>query len=283
MSHAIFRFPERVLTDFEGLQVLCDFYDKASRYRNCTFVLDWETLQYLEANLSSLILAMVHKLRTENNINFFLDYSYLKGPMNVFWRNGLAHYIYKKPDKPNDYQQSTIPVKAFRISDVDSFVGYIEKDLLQHRGVESLQFQDMQRVKDSYLEIFCNVDLHAKTTYPVLACGQFFPKQGELKFTLVDLGVGFLHNIKSFTHTSAKPITKSEDAIKWAIAGNSTKVGAAGGTGLNRIWSYCRKNNGGLHICTDGCYWAFDQGKITNWTLKNYFVGTTISLIFRFS
>lgn len=281
MSQPSYRFPSRIATNFHGFQALCDFYTQASQHRNCWFTLDWESLEFFEANLSALLLAMTHKLKIENELEFFLDPAYLKGPMNIFWRNGLAFYIYKKSGKPDDIKKTTIPVRAFRIDDVDKFANYIEQDLLEHQGVDNLRFHDRQRVKDSYFEIFSNVHLHAQTTYPVLACGQFFPNLNEVKFSLVDMGVGFLHNIRAFTQNTSNPVLVPEKAIKWALDGNSTKIDAAGGTGLKRILSYCFKNNGSLHIVTDGCYWAYDNGQINTWKLKNYFAGTTISLIFR--
>ena len=276
-----FTFPKRVLTDCAGQQVLCDSYHSAKQYHDCWFKIDWEILEYMEANLSAVLLALVHRLKQENNLKFYLDFSHLQGGKNVFWRNGLGHYICNKVEKPTDQRESTIPVRAFNIKDVDSFSSYIERDLLRHRGVESVRFHDKEKVKNSYFEIFSNVDLHANTSYPVLSCGQFFPQQKELKFSMIDLGDGFLKGIAGFTKDLPNPITNGADAIRWAVNGNSTKKDAAGGTGLKKIMMYCHKSNSALHIISDGCYWAYDHGKIETNNLKNNFAGTIIHLIFR--
>ena len=283
MNPNCYKFPSRVETCFEGHQVLNDFYHFCLQRQDCCISLDWDNLQYMEANLSALLLCMSWKLKQERKLRFFLDVSQLGGGLNVFWRNGLANWFLGKNGQPDDIRESTIPVKAFRIDDVDKFVSFIANDLLRHRGVYQVRFADKQRVQDSYFEIFSNVQQHARTKEPVLACGQFFPQQKELKFTLVDMGCGFLQNVSEFTQKSERPILKAADAISWAVKGNSTKTEAVGGTGLSRIMSYCRKHNGGVHIISDGCYWSFDKGVLNSWTLKRNFAGTTIHLIFRSS
>ena len=248
---------------------------------NTWVTIDWSGLKYMDANLSAILLAMTYKLKQERGLKFFLDYQQLKGPLSIFWRNGLAHYIYNTNKKPDDERESTIPIKAFKIADVDKFTQFIERDFLKHRGMDGVTFGDKEKVKGSYFEIFNNIEIHAKTQAPLFACGQLFPKQKQLIFTLVDLGVGFLKNIREFTAETDK-ITKAVDAINWAIKGNSTKEEASGGTGLKKILFYCMKNNGKFHIVSDDCYWQFD-GSINHTKINNPFIGATIHLIFSYN
>jgi hypothetical protein len=280
MASPIYKFKGQIFTNYKGNAVINELYHFCQSYSNQWITLDWSELTYMDANLSALLLAVIHKLKKERNLQFFLDYQYLKGPMNIFWRNGLAQYIFKSDSKPDDNRLSTIALKAFKADSVDKFAEYIEIDLLEHRGVDQVSFLNKEKVKSSYFEIFNNYEIHAQTQHPVLACGQFFPQQKELKFTLVDLGVGFLKNISEFTKNTDK-ITKAVDAINWAIKGGSTKKDAAGGTGLKKILFYCLKSRGSLHIVSDDCYWVFDQ-KISDFKIANPFVGTTIHLIFRY-
>lgn len=278
----IYKFPQEVRTNAAGNQVLANFYKFCCGYSNVWITIDWSGLTYMDANLSAVILAMVYKLKKERGLKFYLNYEDLKGPMNIFWRNGLAHYIYNTGRKPTDERDSTVPIKAFKIADVDGFANYIEKQLLKHRGVEDVKFADKEKVKNSYFEIFNNIEIHAQTNMPIFACGQLFPQQNKLIFTLVDLGVGFLKNIREFTEKNTDKITNAVDAIGWAIKGNSTKTTAAGGTGLKKILFYCMKNNGSFHIVSDNCYWQFD-GSISNTKIANHFVGATIHLIFSYN
>lgn len=272
-----------IRTDAKGTQALLDFYLFAKKYNNCWFNLNIENLYWIDANLSALLLRYCHLLKSENKIKFYIDYKSLKGHLNVLSRNGLAHFIVedKKYFQPYDNKETTIPVKAFRLDSVDGFVEYIESSLLKHQGLDGIIFEDKDKLKTSYFEIFDNVGQHGRTTYPILACGQYFPNECELKFTIVDSGCGFLKNIAEFTAGTIN-IKRASDAISWASKGNSTKKKEKGGTGLNKILSYCMKNGGGLHVVSDDCYWAFANRSINTFNIKNNLCGATIHLIFRY-
>lgn len=278
-----FSFTDRILTNANGNQQIINFYNYAKRFSNCWLTLNVDNLVYMEANLSALVVAMAHKLRKEKRVRIYLDYKNLKGDLNILVRNGFSSWVTGNQDKfkPFDQRESTIPVCAFPIDAIDDYVEYIERTLMRHRGMDKVKFQDKGRVKDGYLEIFENVDLHANTKEPVFCCGQYFPYLKEVKFTLVDLGDGFLKKIMAFTKNFEYPIEEAVDAIKWAIEGGSTKPDAMGGTGLKRIFMYCLKNNGEIHIVSDDCYWSFFDRKIENQKIDKPFVGATIHLVFR--
>jgi tetratricopeptide (TPR) repeat protein len=62
-----------------------------------------------------------------------------------------------------------------------------------------MAFSYNMKGQNSYFEIFDNVGVHANTIEPVITCGQLYPAARTLKFTLVDLGDGFLKKIARFT------------------------------------------------------------------------------------
>jgi hypothetical protein len=274
-----------IRTDAKGTQILLDFYLYAKKHKDCWFNINIENLYWFDGNLSATLLRYCHLLKTENKLKFYIDYKSLKGHLNVLSRNGLAYNIVndKQFFKPYDDRDTTIAVKAFKLDSVDSFANYIENSLLKHQGLGGVIFDDKDRIKTSYFEIFDNVGQHGKTSYPILACGQFYPNEKELKFTFVDSGCGFLENVIEFTKGSLD-IKKSSDAISWAAKGNSTKkIGTEkGGTGLSKILSYCLKSGGALHIVSDDCYWAFANKSINTFNIKNNICGATIHLIFRY-
>lgn len=277
-----YNLKDKIKTDFSGYSKIIDFYNFAKNYKDEIIEIKFDELNWIDANLSALFLATVHKLKTENKLKFYIDFKTINSGLNVLFRNGLVNSIVGNKNKyySDDYRKSTIPLKAFKLNDdgVTSFVNYIENDLLNHRGLESVDFAIKQKIKDSYFEIYDNVGIHAETNSPIIACGQYYPEQKEVKFTLVDFGVGFLKKIKEFTKGA---VSQPHEAIKWAIDGNSTKKEARGGTGLKKIFFYCLKNNGGVHIISDNCYWEFENNKISNFTIKQGFAGTTINLIFK--
>lgn len=274
----------RIETNKNGYQTLVNFYNSIKFYQNQTIKLNTDSLNWIDANLSAIWLAMITRLKKTNNLKFYIDFQSLKGDLGILLRNGFAYAVVGKSKeyKLDDYRKSTVPIKAFMINNdkgIESFVNYIEKELLNHRGLDNINFKDKDRVKNSYFEIFDNVGLHAETKWPIITCGQYFPKQKILKFTLVDFGVGFLKKI--LKHTKGE-VSKPHEAIKWAIDGNSTKKDAKGGTGLNKIFFYCTKNNGSIQIITDGCYWDYSEKSINNYKIDKPFIGTTINLFFRY-
>ncbi len=280
ITKPLFKFSGNIVTDHTGNQQLVNFYNFCCNYSSCWITIDVNGLIFFDANLSALLMAMIHKLRKERGLNFFLDWGCLKGELNILIRNGLAFYISKSQKVADDFRQSTVPVKAFLLDNADSFTSYIEKDFLNHRGLDGVKIHDKEKIKNCYFEIFDNVGIHANTSYPVIACGQYFPYQKELKFTLVDLGEGFLKKIAAFTKDKENIIT-SVDAINWAVKGGSTKDKAEGGTGLKKILFYCIKNGGSIHIVTGNSYWKYDK-RIDDFKILNAFVGSSVHLIFRY-
>lgn len=280
MTQPSFKFTGNIVTDHTGNQKLVDFYNFCCNHTGCWITLDVNGLQFFDANLSAIMMAMIHKLRRERDLKFYLDWSCLKGDLNVLIRNGLALFICQSQKTADDSRQSTVPVKAFKLDSADGFTSYIENDFLKHRGLDGINIHDKEKIKNFYFEIFDNVGIHANTTYPLIACGQYFPTQKELKFSLVDLGDGFLKKISA--HTAGKEnISRSIDAINWAVKGGSTKDKAEGGTGLKRILFHCLKNGGSIHISSGDCYWKFDSS-IQDFRVRNPFVGTSVHLIFRY-
>lgn len=274
---------QNISTDYNGFLSLVGFYNYASKYSNCWVSLNFDGVNFIDANLCALLYSMIFQLRSLKNVKTFIDYSSLKRDLNVLNRNGFITHVLNKQFlfKPYDNRDTTIPLLTMSAKDADGFCNYIESDFLHQRGLSGVALIDKTIIANSYLEIFSNVDLHANTTSPIFVCGQYFPKQGEVKFTLVDLGDGFLKKISEFTQ-GKENITKAADAINWAINGGSTKKDARGGTGLRNIYKYCLRSGGAMHIASNNCYYSVVNKSVTSFTIPNPFIGTTIHLIFRF-
>lgn len=109
-----------------------------------------------------------------------------------------------------------------------------------------------------------------------------FPKKRILKFTLVDLGEGFLKKIFEKTNQEIKT---DNSAIIWSTYDlNTTKDTAKfgpGGTGLKELKKYCEDNNGSLHICSNSGYVNFMKNHTMEHTLQHPMYGSFINLIFR--
>jgi hypothetical protein len=264
-----------------GVSELMKFYAFAKQYTYKSVQLNLSTVNTLDANLSALILAIAHKLRAENKVTVFVLFA---DGMGIFFRNGLIGHLTGKGNAnpyPDD-RQSAIPLTTFNIDDDEKFCQYLRRDFFGHRGLEGLTTTTRTNLSTHYEEIFTNVGLHANTTAPIYCCGQYFPEKKMLKFTLVDVGDGFLKKIALKTTGQVKT---DKDAILWATRElNTTKDIATygpGGTGLKELIKYCATNNGSLHICSGTGYVNFHKTGSLEHTLPIAFKGTIVNLIFR--
>ena len=271
---------QAIYTDFQGSRALLGFYNYAKRYRNCTIKLNFDAINFIDANLSAVLFAMIYDLKKTYNIFTFIDFSTLSKDLNILIRNGFTNHVARKEFtfSPLDNRDTTIPLRVISQTDVDSFCSYIEHDFLHQRGLNPINKQTKDKINNHYLEIFSNVELHTNTKDPVFVCGQYFPIQGEVKFTLVDLGEGFLKKIAAFTEGNVNIKTASK-AIDWALSGNSTKKGAFGGTGLLGIKKYCIFSGNTIQVVTDNCHYTHFYRSATSQQILNPMKGTTIHLI----
>jgi hypothetical protein len=267
-------------TSSNGFKKLMGFYHHAVSNPGATYQLDFGSISFFDANMSAILMAILDKLKIDNRNRFQIDEEQINTRCEVLRRNGFISSLNGSSNKDGDIRKSTVQLMTFHPTDADKFVSYIENDFLKHRGLDGkLDEPDAQKIKESYLEIFANVDLHAETNRPLYTCGQYYPTKRQFKFTLTDVGVGFLKKIGQ----KYPKVKTYEDAIDWALKGHSTKSGTTkGGTGLQGILKYCLQTKGEFHIVSGDCYWVFTGTKIAKFYLERHFCGTTVHLIFRY-
>ena len=271
----VIKIDGNIKTTFSGYNKLLNFYNTCRAYTNETISVDFYDLLWIDSNLCSLLDAIFHKLEKENNLIFSTDFKYLLQTHEILFRNG---FIKNSPFA--DDRKSTVRCKCFEYTESDEFCEYIDSDLLEHRGI-TIPNDFKEKISYDLCEIFGNSAFHANSKEPFYVAGQFYPKEQVLRFTMVDLGDGFLPKINSYTNGE---INNSIAAIQWAIAGNSSKEDEPGGLGLSGIYKYFSTNKGVIDILSSGGFWSsgdketiFANGR----QFSDYeFVGTTISLTF---
>lgn len=272
----VIKISGNITTDFAGVKSLFNFYHKAKEYTNTTIFIDFYELCWFDANLSALLGAIIHKLNVENNLTFSTDLVFLESQFDVLFRNGFLN------QGPNldDERQSTIAFKNFKLDDKTGFVSYIEDDLMKHRGFPPLSTDQTDIIIDSLIELSNNIEIHSKSNYDFFVCGQYYPRQNKLIFTILDLGVGFLPAISIKTNNE---IQSNYEAILWSLERkNSTKVGCPGGKGLFDLHQHFLRNGGDIQIITGDTFWSLS---LENTILKKQifekpFVGSIINLCF---
>lgn len=273
-----FKLAGDIRTNFKGLKKLYECYKYPIDKGLKEVSLDLSKLGWFDANLCSVLYMYSYILYDNYNISLNIDTGTIKPMHNVFYRNGLCPYINDRSELyEDDDRESVISLNKFNINDADSFVSYVENDFIGHRGLLSKDKLIKDRIKGFYFEVFDNVNVHANTSYPVFSCGQYFPQNRKLSFSLIDLGEGFLPKIKASTNNE---VDTPKEAIKWALKGNTTKIGQPGGSGLSNILQFCMKSNSRLRLISNGCYFMFnDKKKYGFKSFKEYHRGTSLHLI----
>lgn len=278
----IFSLEDKIQTNYTGYNQLSRFYHFCLGHPTpSNFHLDFTDVEWFDGNLSALLLAMVFHLHKIYGHTVTTDAEVIKERFDVLFRNGFMNGGIPVYDDRN----STIPIRAFKTEDKEGFCSYVENELLTHRGMPDTLTADLkEKINEDLLEVFCNTHHHANTTAPFFVGGQYYPKQGYLKFTMVDLGDGFLPRINKATNGKIKT---NLDAVLWALAGNSSKNvldNCPGGLGIKDMLRYCRKSGGVLQIISNDGFWSsdlentiFQDGRV----LPTAFIGTTINLFFK--
>ncbi|NLU96306.1 hypothetical protein [Chitinophaga sp. Ak27] len=276
-----FKLLDKISTDYSGYNQLGKFYNFCLAYNNTKIHIDFTNIEWFDGNMCALLLAMLYSLERSNNLLFETEYGIIKEKFNVLFRNGFL----RDSNEIVDDRKSTVPVMAFDCNAKDEFCNYVDHELLSHRGMpDNLDNNLKERIYEDLLEVFCNTNHHANTKDPFFVGGQYYPRIGILKFSMVDLGDGFLNRVSKAT---GGEVTSHLESIIWALAGNSSKLildQTPGSLGIRSMYKYCAENKGVMQIVSGDGFWSseyantiFEEGRV----ITSPFRGTTINLIFK--
>jgi hypothetical protein len=244
--------------------------------KNATeILLNVDELEWMDANLCAVLDSIIFVLNRDFGHQFFIDKKHVEGKFEIFERNG---FIKSSADNRVliDNRDTSIRLTRFNSESDSDFFAYIGEDLFGHQAFGEIP-EIKSKLLEHFLEVFANIQTHAKSDGPIFACGQYYPAIQVLKFTLVDIGIGFFGPISEFTKGN---VTSGKEAIIWALGEkNSTKLDAPGGMGLTFLKNYCEENNHGFQIVTDGICWTNEKSLLNFWEVEK-FPGTTINLTF---
>ncbi|WP_148289352.1 hypothetical protein [Fibrella aestuarina] len=272
----------QIRTDFTGFRQLWRLYDTLKDVYDREVFLDFSELDWFDANLAAVLCALQYKLQTENRLTFVVDHQHIAGKFDVLHRNGCFQ---PNEERIQDVRQSTVTSTHFYADQHISYEQYVKNDLFEHRGLADLRNTNRNiatRIRTDLFEVFNNYKTHAQTEAPFFVCGQYYPRDHRVVFTMVDLGVGFLPPIQTF---SKGAITTSLEAIRWALKGNSTVVyeDETSGCGLSGILSFCKQHGGELQLVTGDTFWSTQLLTTAYEGYKSFshpFFGTAISITF---
>jgi hypothetical protein len=257
----------------QGFEQMAELASKIEDYFLGEIVVDMSQVGFCDANMCAPLGAVLYRASVDlNTVNF----SGLSEPVKaILEKNGfLANYGY---DFRRDTYGTTIQYRRFERDESRLFAQYIERELLVGKGLPQMTDGLKRGFKEGILEIFSNSVIHAESKNGIFTCGQLFPANKLLNFTITDLGIGFRENI---LRKRGLALT-SRQAIEWAMqAGNTTKNGRIpGGLGLKLLREFIQKNGGKIQITSYDGYWELSSGRAQSYTLKNSFPGTVVNIV----
>ena len=193
---------------------------------------------------------------------------------SILAKNGFLTHYGRSPVV--DHWNTTVSYHKFSVMDERYFSDYIERELVQRTEIPSMSTGLLKKFRESIFEIFSNSVLHSRTKLGIFSCGQFFPSNDRIHFTVADLGIGIRRKISEHLNCELS----SEEAIVWATeATNTTKRGSVpGGLGLKLLREFIDLNDGSIQIASDLGYWQRRGRTTVTEPLRYSFPGTVVSV-----
>ncbi len=274
IEQIIITAPKLIGNDFLGASFIAELYHISSTINNSTLIIDFKDTRWLRANLSAALGAIFRYSYSvkNNNVKLInLSESILKIlRKNSFLENFGLKSIY-------DTYNSTVKYQEFNPLDRTSFSVYVRDEFIPSLKLD-LNPMFVKKFRVAIEELFQNCRIHGSCD-KIYVCGQFFPSENRLYFTIVNLGTTIKENIeKRYPEIEISSI----NSILWAIRkGNTTRIDdSVGGIGLPFLIDFLDKTHGELNILSDfGCFNRIScLNNVKECDFK--FSGTMVTLIF---
>lgn len=252
-------------------------YDTITNSSDRYFILDFSHIRNIDANMCACLGGIIEQLRYEGKN---IDCHYAESGRATFTlrKNGFFN-VYCDKSLLDDRFETVIEYRHFKNDIVSSFAEYAGSYFHTNtNGFQSISSRLLKEFRRSLNEVAGNTYNHAESTCGFITCGQFFPREHIIRFTMVDTGIGFSAHIKKNTNIQLR----DHDAIKWALTGNNTgrpiSEGTSGGLGLKQIKNFIIKNSGEMHIISRNGFYMLSHSKEQFYSFYPLFPGTVVSL-----
>jgi hypothetical protein len=230
--------------------------------------------KWFDANMFALFGAALYDSRDKHHLKL----TGINKPLHsLLQRNGFLENFGFTGGKVPDYKGTTIEYQRFDKTDSDAFKKYVERHFVG-KGIPDMSQALHKKFRESIAELFDNAVEHSKTTKGIFACGQYFPNDCRLDFSIVDLGMGMKNVINTSKEKNLGPV----EAIEWAMSGKNTtrrrRDKKPGGLGLKLIKEFIALNGGKIQIVSDAGYWSYKNTGIETDTFSLPFNGTVVNI-----
>jgi hypothetical protein len=232
-----------------------------------------EKTSFFEGNLCGPLGALLHVAAEEGNTISIGDE--VSGKVLEVWSKNDFWQRFDGASM-NDVFDTTLAYKQFPLNyDRREFAAYVAQELMSKELPENMSQVARTRFARCIAEIFDNAQAHSRSKPGIFGCGQYFPHQFRLLFTLTDLGNGFRWNLEN----RWKIATSDEKASAWAVErGHTTREDGGGGSGLAQLKDFFAQNGGRMQIVSGFGFWEIQGNVAKQSRLKYRFPGSLVNL-----
>lgn len=273
---AYFQFEGNLNNNRSTFLQLIKLHDYISNTSKKSILLDFSKVDFISANLFAILGCSLESGLFYNGLSFIIRGMNRK-IQEVICKNGFCSYFKLEPIE--DTFHSTMRYTRFKASTVqlEEFEKYLVINIVNRPQMPLMNPAYKDIIIDSLLEVFNNVIDHAGSNY-VYVCGQYFPRNHRLCFSIVDAGRTIRENVFTFfnNHFEDAP----NNSLAWAVKpGNTTKkLSAPGGLGLPTLCQFLRNNRGKLTIISDNEIYYFRGNKDVFDYLDCCYSGTIVNV-----
>ncbi|MFN6378236.1 MAG: ATP-binding protein [Flavobacteriales bacterium] len=256
---------------FEGYERLIALYVKL---KSVYFEqIEVEIEGWFAANMSSALGCILDLI--SDNINMIKVNASYGWTSRILKKNEFLSYYGQIIETDNHH--TTIRYQKLTADDGRSFKEYVIEELLERTELPIMTNGVKEKMAEGIYEIFVNAQIHSESTN-IYTCGQYFPKDKKIEFTIVDNGIGFKEKVNRRFGTDLSAI----QAIKWATKDkNTTKEEVTGGIGLALLKEFVEMNKGKMQIVSSNGFYEFSAKGETVVAFSDEFPGTIVNLQFR--
>ena len=256
---------------FESYQRLIAFYEEHNNKEFDTIHI--ELRQWFAANMCAALGGIFDKFAEDLNE---IKFDYIRPDIEkILLKNDFLSFFGRT--RVVDNYHTTIRFLKLKLSDGKFFNNYVVHELIGLAELPKMSALVKEKMTEAIYEIFVNAQIHSSSKH-IYTCGQFFPRDNRIEFTIVDTGMGFKRKVNETFNSNLSSI----QAIKWATEDtHTTKIGVTGGIGLAFIKEFVEKNKGKMQIISDDGFYQFDNQGEKAELFEGSFPGTIVNLQFR--
>lgn len=257
----------------------CKGFERLGRLASCTkdlvfdeLMLDMSEVKVFDAHMAAPLGAILARVADSFNKVVIVD---VPGKVEKKLRRNrfLTRYRY---EPLRDSRRTAMPFRRIRLSGQGAFEDYVEQ-WLGRRGMPNMSRKARKVFKTKVFEIHENAVIHSESDIGVFVCGQFFPNQKRLDFTIADAGIGIRETVRRYFENDRIGSVRS---LRWALAPQHTtkRDRLPGGLGLQLLKDFARLNGGKIQIASRFGYYEYSHGEENFFRMSTDFPGTAVTI-----